>query len=217
MASKQYFLPRNFLAIVRPEPPARLPGRDVNPLRQPCDRPLDRDGRTFLNTHDVRCFIAHIGLYPARLQQTDDNLWELEAQLPHREVDSRLGDTIPHHRHRGVSFQLPVEAHLRGDGQELGVAGLLKEVLHGAEEEDCAEDVGQGGIEEVLLGGPSRWSVVAEDAGIYDHHVEVADVVGKIGGSRWRIGRIKGIEASYWTTMSFAASAGGQGGEGIER
>ena len=64
---------------------------------------------------------------------------------------------------------------------------------------------------------PSRWSVAAEDAGVCDPYVEVADVVGGSGGSRWRIGRIKGIEASYWTTMSFAASAGGQGGEGIER
>ena len=98
-------------------------------------------------------------------------------QFSRRKVDRSLRDTIRHHRHRRVLFQLTIRAHDRGDGEKFGVAGFLEEGLRGAEEEDRAQSVDYKGVEEFVLRGGERRAVATKDTRVGDNDVEMGDVV----------------------------------------
>lgn len=135
-------------------------------------------------------------------------------QLPHRKVDSGLGDAVWHHGHRRIRFQLTVRAHARGDGEEFRVAGLFEEGLRGTEEEDGAECVDDERVEEVLFRCRCRGTVAAENARIGDDDVEVGNVVGRL---KRRDGGLCGLRDGgvVWEDDEFTVFAFREGGEGL--
>jgi hypothetical protein len=117
------------------------------------------------------------------------------VQFSHREINSSFRDTVRHHRHRCVFFQLAIRTHGRGDGEKFGVARLLEEGLRGAEEEDRAQSVDYKGVEVFILRGRGRGAVAAEDTRVGDDDVEMGDVVLGLEGGDGRLGQLR-VEAS---------------------